>query len=341
MGSPLTLKELAALLHLAPSTVSRALKGHPDISKSTQERVNEMAQRLHYQPDALAKSFREKNTYTIAVLVPQLKDFFCQVVSVVLELAWQRKYKVMVFESREEEEQEIRICRFLEKSGIVGLLAAPALNVRTTDHYHRLMSAGLPVIIFGRILGNLDSDRVLGDYFKGAYEAVSYMIDGGCRRIAHLSGPKFQIWAQKRQMGYAQALMDHHLPIDTELMFEYPSLELEQVVYRWVYHLGIDGIFAVEDEVALEVLKVLKKMKCRVPQDIAVCGYGNSRIGEYSCPSLTSVDETAEVMALNCMDLLWKRIDGEKSDHTETRYLKNKLIARESTRTIVIENDLF
>lgn len=340
MGPPLTLKELAELLHLAPSTVSRALKGHPDISKSTQERVNEMAQRLHYQPDALAKSFREKNTYTIAVLVPWLKDYYCQVVSVVLELAWQRKYKVIVFESREEEEQEIRICRFLEKSGIVGLLAAPALNVRTTDHYHGLLSAGLPVIIFGRILGNLDSDRVVGDYFKGAYEAVSYMIDGGCRRIALLAGPNYQIWAQKRQMGYAQALMDHHLPIDTELMLEYLSLDLEQVVYRWVYHLGIDGIFAVEDEVALEVLKVLKKMKCRVPEDIAVCGYGNSRIGEYSCPSLTSVDETAEVMALNCIDLLWKRIDGEKSDHTETRYLKNKLIVRESTRTIVLENDL-
>lgn len=340
MASPITLKELAELLHLAPSTVSRALKGHPDISKTTRERVCEMAQRLNYQPDALARSLREKNTYTIAILVPGLKDYYCRMVSAVLDLAWQRGYKVLVFESREEEEQEVKICRFLEKAGIGGLLAAPALTVRTTHHYNNLLSAGVPVVIFGRILGNLDTDRVVGDYFKGAYEAVSYMIDGGCRRIAHLSGPRYQIWAQKRQMGYAQALMDHHLPIDTELMLEYPLLDLELVVHRWIYHLGIDGIFAVEDEVALEVLKVLKKMKCRVPEDIAVCGYGNSRIGEYSCPSLTSVDETAEVMALNCMDLLWKRIDGEKSDHTETRYLKNKLIVRESTRTIVLENDL-
>lgn len=336
MAVPVTLKGLAELLHLSPSTVSRALKGHPDISKSTQERVRNLAEQLNYQPDILARSLRKKKACTLAVLIPRLDGFYSRVVSEMADLAWQREYKVAVFESREDEEREKKICHFLEKSGIGGLLAAPAVTTRQVCHYRTLLSAGIPIVVFERILGSLDSDRVVGDHFKGVCEAVGHMIDGGCRRVAYLGGPNYQIWFQKRQMGYVQALREHHLPIDTKLILEYDPRQLEQVVRRWIEQFGVDGIFAVEDEVALSVMKILEAMRCRIPEDIALCGYGNCPMAEYTCPTLTSVDESAELVARNGLELLWKRAEEGVSGHAETRFLKNHLIVRGSTRKVRI-----
>ena len=206
MAVSVSLKKLAEILGLAPSTVSRALKGHPDISRATQERVRALAQELHYKPSALALSLRNKRSNSIAMLVPFLGNYFYAcAVSSVIRSAYSSGYKVIVFENGEDYEQEVKICQFLQKSGIDGLVVAPARTTNDLDHFVKLQHEGIPMVFFDRIAPNLDTDRVLEDDYKGACTVVRHMIDGGCRKIAHIALPRRYLWAQKREKGYLQA----------------------------------------------------------------------------------------------------------------------------------------
>lgn len=332
MKSPMTLKELAQMLNLAPSTVSRALKGHPDISKATQERVRALADLMQYKPSVMASGLRNQRSYLLAVIVPDFTDYFYStVLRGIACCADANGYRIMVFESQEHYQKEVDICLSLQKSGIDGLLVSPSKHTSHSNHFKELKAA-FPVVFFGRMLGDVDADRIIEDDYYGACIAMNYLIESGCRKIAHLAASQQWLWAQKRQMGYVQAMLDHHLIVDRELIVEYHHPEeVDKIVEELVRKYQIDGIFAVDDESAARALFYLHQQGVRVPGDISVCGYGNDPITRYSCPSLTTVDRKGEIIGREAAELLIARIEGKLTGETETRLLKNSLIVREST----------
>lgn len=337
MASSTTLKELSRLLGLAPSTVSRALKGHPDISKVTQERVKALAGQMNYRPSALALSLRSRRSYLIAAIVPRLTDYFyAEVLSTVINLGFDEGYKVVVFENREEYGREVAICHDLEKSGIDGLLIVPAKTVgQNIQHLKTLLEAEIPLVFMDRVVGELDTDRVLEDDFRGAYLAVSHMIKGGCRKIAHLSIPQYWVWGQKRQMGYIQALLDHHLPVDRELIAEYQYIDdVEPIARKLLGNFQVDGIFAATDEGAVKVLNVLNELQYAVPDQVAVCGFGNSPVSGVSCLPLTTVNRDGESMGKIAFEMLLGRIRRDRTGATETKLLRNDLVVRQTTLSL-------
>ena len=162
------------------------------------------------------------------------------------------------------------------------------------------------------------------------------MIESGCKQIAHLAASPQWVWAQKRQMGYIQALLDHHLPVNRNLIVEYHHLDqIDEIVRSWIKHYSIDGIFAVDDQSAVRVMSVIQHLGFQIPQDIAVCGYGNEPIAEVVCPPLTTVERKGEIVGQYAVHLLIERIEGKKSGETETKLWKNDLIVRDSTRSFV------
>lgn len=333
MTPPTTLKELAQMLNLAPSTVSRALKGHPDISKATQERVRAFADLMHYRPSAMASGLRNQRFYLLAVIVPSFTDYFYStVLRGIADYAYTSGYKIMVFESQEEYQKEVEICLSLQKSGIDGLLVSPSKNTFDSGHFKGLKTDSFPIVFFGRMLGDVEADRVIEDDYYGACIAMNYLIGSGCQKIAHLAASQQWLWAQKRQMGYVQALLDHHLIVDRELIVGYDDPgQVDKIVEMLVRKYHIDGIFAVDDESAARALFYLHQQGYRIPRDISVCGYGNDPITRYSCPSLTTVDRSGEIIGREAAELLIARIEGKLTGETETRLLKNSLIIREST----------
>lgn len=336
MAVPPSLKELAKLLGLAPSTVSKALKGHPDIREATRERVVALAQQMHYRPNELASSLRVKHSKLIAVIVPCLTYYFyAEVVSSILQAAYDKKYKVIVFNTEESYERETAICHNLEKSGIEGVLVAPAKTTMQTGHFHLLIDAGIPVIIFDRFVGQIDTDKILSDDFQGAYLAVSHMIEGGCRKIAHIALPQHLVWGQKRQMGYIQALLDHRLPIDRSLIVEYNQVgEVDEMAFHLINNYPIDGIFVATDEAAVKVMNALNRQHCMVPTQVALCGFGNSPVAEVSCPPLTTVSRKGAQMGVMAFELLLARVEKDISSATVTKLLKSNLVIRGSTLSV-------
>ena len=258
-----------------------------------------------------------------------------QAVSSVIRSAYSSGYKVIVFENGEDYEQEVKICQFLQKSGIDGLVVAPARTTNDLDHFVKLQHEGIPMVFFDRIAPNLDTDRVLEDDYKGACTVVRHMIDGGCRKIAHIALPRRYLWAQKREKGYLQALKDRHLFTDEKLIVECEDVsEVYRITRQLVLHSGVDGIFAANDAFAVHVLSVLRQMKCRVPEEVAVCGYGNEPSTEVTFPALTTVNKDGYRVGNIAAGLLIRRIEDKEEVPTVTRLLKPELIVRDSTLSV-------
>lgn len=328
-----TLKDLAQILGLAPSTVSRALKGHPDISMATQEKVRKLAKRMHYMPNIVAQNLRKQKSNLLAVIVPDVVCyFFATVVSGAVRLANTLGYQMIVFESEEKYEREVAICQSILKSGLAGVLVAMAKTTHNTDHFKILKESGIPLVFFDRICGDIDTDRVLMDDFNGAYTAVSHMIMNGCRRIAHLSSEQHLLMAQKRQMGYIQALLAHQIPVDRDLIIPCDDrIGGEKIVGELIGRYAVDGIFAINDWTAVGVLHGLRQMGLKAPEDVAVCGFSNEPVASVVTPALTTVEQNGSNMGEVAVELLVARLNAKESFETETRILKVNLVARKST----------
>ncbi|MEG2946498.1 MAG: LacI family DNA-binding transcriptional regulator, partial [Bacteroidales bacterium] len=184
MANAITIKDLARILGISVSTVSRALKDHPDISQETRNNVQELARKMNYKPNAIALSLRQKKTKLIGVVIPQIiHHFFSCVISGIERIANENGYNVVIFQSNEDYEREVSICQSIINSHIDGLLISMSKTTDRIDHLRELQDLGIPMVFFDRICGELNTDRVVVDDFQGALAAVRHLISVGCRRI--------------------------------------------------------------------------------------------------------------------------------------------------------------
>ena len=185
-----TLLELAKRLDLAPSTVSRALNNRHRISEATRTRVKELARKLEYQPNPLAKSLRESKTYTLGVLVPEIaNNFFARAISGIEKTAFEAGYTIVLSQSFESLEREQQVAENMLSSGIDGLLVCPSCETTDFDHFSSFMRRDTPVVFFDRIGIDFEASKIVVDDYDGAKKAINYLWEKGCKRIAHLAGP--------------------------------------------------------------------------------------------------------------------------------------------------------
>lgn len=332
----ITIKDIARQLGISVSTVSRALKDHPDINKETKRQVQELAKKLNYTPNAIALSLRNQKTSLVAVIIPEIiHHFFSCVISGIEHIAHDNGYNVLIFQSNEDVEREKSICQNIKNLRIDGVLISASKNTVNADHFQMLQNAGIPIVFFDRICGTIDSDRVIVDDFNGAFSAVSYMIQTGCKRIAHLSAPQNMQIAQKRQLGYIEALKQGQLPIVPELIRPCDNQYDAQNVARELMKLPNppDGIFAVNDLAAAGAMYTVKRMGFHIPDDVAICGFTDGLVSTLTEPSLTTVEQHGDKMGETAMSLLMNRMNKDTTEFV-TRVIKTNLMIRESTKKL-------
>lgn len=336
MATQVTIKDIAKILGISISTVSRALKDHPDISVETKREVQALAKKLNYMPNVIALSLRNRKTFLIGVIIPEIiHHFFSCVISGIEQVANRNGYNVVIFQSNENNEREASICQTIMNARIDGVLISMAKTTKDASHFRELQQAGIPMVFFDRICGDIDTDRVVVDDFNGAYAAVQHLISVGCKRIAHLSAPQQMQIAQKRQMGYIQALKDHRLPIDEKLIIQCDNKEDAMIVGKqlMLQENKPDGIFAVNDLTAAGAMYAIKRMGYRVPEDVAISGFTDGLVSTLTDPTLTTVEQHGDKMGEIATELLLRRIQaGDEIIPTVTKVLKTNLIVRESTR---------
>ncbi len=333
--SQITIKDIARELNISPSTVSRALKDHPDISPATKIAVNEVAQKLRYTPNAVALSLRMKKTNLIGVVIPQIVHFyFSSVISGIEEEAENAGYSVLVTQSGESYEREVKNVATCVASRVDGILISMAKNTHDYTHFENLLENNTPIVFFDRICPGLKVDRVVVDDYAGAYKAVEHMIKGGCRRIAHLSAPLHLLIARNRLNGYLDALRAYGIQPDDSLVIECDDRNkaLERVPKLFAGENTPDGIFAINDLTASGAMSAVKKMGLRIPEDVAVCGFSDGIVAEVSDPAMTTVIQHGKEVGHSAARLLIDRIESEVDQKAfTTKMIKTTLNIRDTT----------
>jgi LacI family transcriptional regulator len=333
-----TIKDIARELGISPSTVSRALKDHPDISPQTKKQVRELVDIMKYKPNAIALSLKSRRTFIIGVIVPEMvHHFFSTVISGIEEEAIKAGYNVMIFQSNENYDREVLNIRALMANRVDGVLASLSKETLKFSHFRELMDNDVPLVLFDRICDELDTDKVIVDDFTGAFEAVEYLIKTGCRRIAHFAAPQHLKIGYLRQRGYISALEKNGIGVDDSLIIKCDTHDeaLEKIPAIMQMNHPPDSVFCVNDHTATGVLRALKRMKFRVPDDISVVGFTDGLIATVTDPPLTTVSQHGFEMGRTAARILLNRLEtGLETNKPVTEILKTDLIIRESTRIL-------
>ncbi len=334
-----TIKDIARELGISPSTVSRALKDHPDISSETKKAVNALAEKLNYQPNIVALSLRQKKTNTIGVIIPELVHFFFStVISGIEDVAYQAGYSIILAQSNESFEREKTDIKALFNSRVDGMLISLSRETKNFDHIESIISKGVPIVFYDRMYTNPNTSKVIVDDYIGAKEAVEHLIDQGYKRIAHLEGAPGLMISIDRKRGYEDALREHNMEVK-EAMIEGCAEGSQEDGKRTALKLlsmanPPDAFFANNDPMAIGAMMAIKEKKLRIPQDVGVVGFSNWSLGALIEPTLTTVDQPGFEMGQEAARLLIRQIevgDKDQEPQPETKILKTKLIVRESS----------
>ena len=333
-----TLLELAKRLDLSPSTVSRALNGRHRISEETRNRVRALAEKLEYQPNPSAKRLRESKTYVLGVLVPEIAHgFFSTAISGMENVAMNAGYNLVICQSHESVERENATSSTLLFSRVDGLLYCPSQETKEFDRYMSFLRKDIPIVFFDRFSPDFPASRVVCDDYQGAKDAVSYLIERGCKRIAHLAAPLPLTNSQHRLDGYIAAHKEAGIPIDEDLI---QHVKLDQVQTASMTSAMLnktqrpDAIFCFNDYIAYDVMKIAKAKGMSIPDDLAVIGFADAFPSSLTDPGLTTVRQPAFEVGKLATKLMLDQLnmDGTNEKPTyQTIKLATKLIIRGST----------
>ena len=336
---PITMKNIAEALGVSVATVSRALKDSPRISADLREKIKQYAGEHNYFPNILAENLRNSRTRPtkiIGVIVPQYEHFyFSSVLHGIDQEAMSRGYMIMVGESLDEFEREDQLCKRFFENKVCGVIVSQAKNTMSYDHFQSLIAHGLPLVFYDRICTGINCDRVVVDDYQGAFNAVSHLIDTGCRRIAFYGSPMTMEISKNRYNGYRDALLRVGLKRE-ERFFRICDnrTDAESITPEVLSQDEVpDAFFAVNDDTAIGILYTAKRMGFRVPQDISVCGFTNGQRAVACDPMLTTVEQRGVRVGEEAANILISKIEGEiPRDKVEKRVVRTRLIIRGTTR---------
>jgi LacI family transcriptional regulator, galactose operon repressor len=336
MKAHVTIKDLAKELDISPSTVSRALKDHPDISPETKRLVKQLAEQMNYKPNLIAQGLRKSKTNTIGVIVPELIHFFFStVISGIENVAYARGYNVILCQSDENYDREVTDTRALWNSRVDGMLVSLSRQTIKFDHFQELLDEELPMVFFDRITDELKTSQVIVDDYLGAYKAVELLINKGCKKIVHLAGPENLEISKNRLKGYSDALESHDLVVDQQYIYpcaEGTYEESKAITLDFMKeHPEVDGIFGNNDMAALGSILALQEMNIDIPDKVKIVGFSDWQLSSLIKPRLSTVSQAGYEMGQVATSILIDQIESSADPVFIKKVISTKLIERETT----------
>lgn len=332
----ITIQDIAEQLGLDPSTVSRALNKSDRVKESTKKLVHDFAQKIGYEPNAMAAGLRKGRSHSLGIIVPRLdRSFFAKAIAGIEMMAKKEDYSVMIAQSHEQFEDEIDNVRAFINSRVEGIIIS--VSAETEDYsYLEECQRKIPIIFFDRIIDKIETDKVVLNDFAGAHAATKHLIDNGCNKIVYFNGPSYIDNYSNRKKGYLEALKENNIPAnDSFIHYNVLTRDKGYRVMSEIIRSGqeFDAVFACSDFSALGAMDCLKENGLRVPEDVAVVGFGNELFGSIVHPSLTSVEKFSWLMGHKAAELFFEKLKNP-SHKPHTLFVEPELIVRESSSKI-------
>ena len=332
----ITIKDIANVLGITPSAVSKALNDHPRISKETKLAVKQIAQNLNYQPNHLASALRRGKSNLVGVIVPRTtSNFFSSVLENIEKVLNKEGYNVIITQSNESYERECRNIDTLLFTQVDGIIASLANETIDFSHFEKIKAKGIPLILYDRGDNDIDVDYIGIDDYDSSCMVVEHLIDQNCKRIAHIGGRRHTRIFKNRIVGFIDTLKKHNLPFEDDLILECDlTLEDGRQQMEKLLKLPIppDAVYVASDYAALGALQVMKEHNIKVPEDIALVGFSNEPFTSFVSPPISTVNQHSSQIGRIAAETFIKRINEKNWKPKLTKnILKSELIIRDSS----------
>lgn len=329
----ITLKDIAKKLGISISTVSRALKNHPDVNEETKKAVLKLAKSLDYEPNLLALNLLKKQSNLIGVIVPKLTyHLYAMVISGIEEVLEQEGYHLMICQTNESYLKEVAILKELNAIRPAGYLISLASETSDFEHLSQLRRKNIPLVLFNRDCEEIDCPKVIIDNRKAAFNATQHLIDQNYKRIAFLAGPENVQISNNRIEGFKEALVSKGLSYQPDYI-RHANFDREDAISKTNELLSLkhkpDAVIAFSDQMAISAMLAIKMAGYSIPDDVAILGFNNEPGDQLMQPSLTSIDQPVYEMGKKAAEMLLSEINGKEVSNEVV--LQSKLITRSST----------
>lgn len=325
------LRDIAAEAGVSVATVSRVLSGVRPVSPELRVRVLAAVENRGYRPNVVARSLRTRKTFVIGVIIPSIVNpFFTAVVRAIEDVALQAGYAVTISSSDQDVAKETRHLEIFRTRMVDAILATVADTHRSD--LAPLLQSNMPVVLVDRLLAGAQLDTVTVNTTRGACNAVTYLLERGYKRIAILGGPPNVSTAVDKLQGYLDALHNHGVPVDTDLIVsgdysEASGASLGRVLLDLPH--PPDAILAANNQMTLGLFTILQERGMRLPQEIGLIGFDDARWTAIARPPITVVDQPTYELGRVATQLLLERIRNSNGGPRH-EVLNTRLIVRGS-----------
>ncbi|MBT8393732.1 MAG: LacI family DNA-binding transcriptional regulator [Flavobacteriaceae bacterium] len=333
----ITLKKLAEQLNVSVSTVSKALNDSSEISQETIIRVKELAKHYNYQPNRIAQSLQKSSTRTIGVIIPNiLNRFFAKVLVGIEKEANTLGYNIITCITNETLSKEKESLKLLSNGSVDGFILAASEETQVSknfDHISLLQSSDLPVVMFDRVIDNVNCDKVVIDDFSALQKATVHLIAKGRKNIAFISNIDDLNVGKSRKQAYKDSILKKYHKVDESLILTIPRKVNSQDRIKAFFKANphIDGVVSADNTSGTIVLNVAKDLGFKIPEDLSIIGFADEAISNLSVPRLSYISQNAKQIGIAAINLLVDRLNSEeeKKEFT-TRVIPYKIKNQES-----------
>lgn len=313
-----TIKDLAKILKVSPSTVSMALNDNPRVSEKTRKKVKALAKKMQYHPNLIARAMVQKKTNLIGLIITDIQSsFFPQIIQGIEDVISEKNYSAILCSTNNDLEREREYMRLMRQKKVDGIIAEPVESGDNADIWQEMVDREIPIVSILNTPPVEKITQVKVDNVHGAFIATEHLIKSGHKTIAHLAGPqKYQI-SRDRLKGFKKALKKHKLKchdnliLETTFDWETGYNNMRQMLQRKPRP---TAVFCAGDIIAIGASYALRQAGYGVPSDIAVIGFDDLFLASIAEVPLTTVAQPKYNLGELSARKLLELIDGKEAD---------------------------
>lgn len=336
MAKKVSLKDIASKVGVSTALVSYVLNGLEKEKRVGQEvvtRIREAARDLNYQPNQIARSLRKGSTNTIGLIVADIANpFFAHLARIIEDEAIKYNYVVIIGSSDENSSKSESLVDTLLNRQVDGFIIVPAEGCNR--QIETLLQKELPVVLIDRHFPELATNFVILDNYQATYEATTYLIGRGCRKIEMIAYKSPLVHMQERMRGYREAMtakgIDENAICIREIDYHQVGQQMGRIMAELKKNKDTDAILFATNALSIAGLYAIRENNIRIPEELSVIGFDGNEAFDFFNPQLTFIRQPLEEMGKESVRVLLEQIKG--TSKTVQVKLKHQLIRRGSCR---------
>ena len=312
----ITLKDIAKMLSLSVSTVSRALSDHDDISAETKERVKYVAEKFNYLPNLHARFFRKKNTRMIALILPEFNRFFIpDLIAGIQFVIDNQGYSLIIFQSRNNYSTEVEIIKYCMSWVVEGVLISLSDSTLQLDHLNILKDSQIPVVILDKIIETNQHSTVTIDDCAAAYLATQTIIKNGRKTLLGVFGHDNLSITRERKRGYMKALNEAGLPCkENNCLIVNQINQIQSLLIDKTKNNDYDGLFIMTDELLVHSLNHFLNLELSIPKELGIVSISDGTSPYFLHPNISHIFHSGYLIGKTACNLLFEMMADKDGD---------------------------